>query len=449
MGDDQKALLRAYWQGQSERTVAVGKLTGWLGVVTLPLFMLQDVLFIHTGWPTVFRLVAIAASILFLVKAYTTFRYDVRHVLLYHGIVLVSLVFQICALTCAMWMLDPDTAYYEHGTTQGITVVVLIVFLLAGGARRFLPLIAGVPFGGLAALVLVTCDRPIEDLALFANPAVVVLVVGLYSRSREKVVLSEFKMRRLAEQHEAELKRSSEALAASNSELRGFTYTASHDLQQPLRSISGFIEIIRTELEAEGLLKGSVADHFQRVTRSSQRMSELVDSLLAYSRATSRPAVFGKVNLDEALAEVKGDLSSAIEESGATIESAPLPSIVGDMRQISSIFQNLISNAIKYARADDPPHVRIDVADEDTQVRITVTDNGLGFDPEHTSAVFDAFRQLHNADEYGGVGLGLAICRKYVEAHGGSIGATSDPGIGSEFWFTLAKDPVGDGDIGH
>ncbi len=444
MGDDQKALLRDYWQEQSERTVAVGKLTGWLGVTTLPLFMLQDVLFIKTGWPTAFRLLGIAASVLFLTKAYTTFRHETRHVLFYHGIVLVSLMTQICGLTYALWMMDPETAYYEHGTTQGITVVTLVVFLLAGGARKFLPLIAGIPFGILTVLVVVTCNRPIEDLALFANPAVVVLVVGLYSRSREKVVFSEFRMRRLAEQREAELKHSTEALAASNSELRGFSYTASHDLQQPLRSISGFIEIIRTELEADGLLKENVADHFQRVTRSSQRMSELLDSLLAYSRATSRPAVFGKVDLNDALEDVKGDLSSAIEESNAEIESVPLPTIIGDVRQISSVFQNLISNAIKYARSDETPRIRIDAADEGAHIRITVTDNGMGFDPEHASSVFDAFRQLHNADEYGGVGLGLAICRKYVEAHRGSVGATSDPGIGSEFWFTLAKDPEGD-----
>ena len=445
MGGDQRALLREYWQEQCERTVPVAKLTGWLGVTTLPLFMAQDVLFIHTGWPTLFRLLAIAAAILLLVKSYTTFRNDVSHVLVYHRIMLVALMVQICALTYAMWLMDPDTAYYEHGTTQGISVVVLVVFLLAGGARRFLPLITAVPFCVMAVLVLATCDRSLEDLALFTNPAIVVLVVGLYSRSREKVVISEFTMRRLAEQRELELEHSSEALAASNAELRGFTYTASHDLQQPLRSISGFIEIIRTELEAEGLLKENVADHFQRVSHSAQRMSELVDSLLAYSRATSRPAVFGKVDLNEALEEVKGDLSSAIEESGATIENDPLPSVIGDVRQLSSVFQNVISNAIKYARSDEPPHIRIQAADEEDHVRITITDNGIGFDPEEASSVFDAFRQLHGADEYGGVGLGLAICRKYVEAHRGSMGAMSDPGIGSEFWFTLAKDPVGVG----
>jgi signal transduction histidine kinase len=439
MPDDQNRQLREYWQEQAERTLPIGKLTGWLGATTLPIFMAQDILFLHVGWPTSFRLLAIAASVLFLVKAHTTFLHDTSKVIRNHCLVLVSLMIQICSLTYVLWLTGSETPYYKHGTTQGITVVVLVAFLLAGGARKFLPLIVGAPFGILALLVLTTCDHAIEDLALFTNPAIVVLIVALYSRSREKIVFTEFTMRRLAEKREEELQASSEALARSNAALRGFTHAASHDLQQPLRSISGFLEIIRDELDGQGVLKERVAEYFERVTGAAHRMSELVHSLLAYSKATARQPVFATVDLNAVLTDVRNDLSSAVQAAGAEIESVPLPTVIGDVHQLSSILQNLISNAIKYARDDEPPRIRIDAADEGDIVRIRVSDNGIGFDEKHASDVFEAFRQLHNARVYGGVGIGLAICRQYVEAHNGMIGAKSDPAAGSEFWFTLAK----------
>ena len=443
--EDPKTLLRAYWREQSERTLPVGKLTGWLGVTTLPAFMIQDIFFVQTGWATLFRLLGIAASILFLVKAHTTFRHDVRKVIHYHSLVLVMLMVQICGLTYVLWRNGSATSHYEVGTTQGITVVTLVVFLLAKGARRFLPLITGIPFGILAILMLTTANRPLGDLALFTNPGIVVVVVALYSRSREKVTFSEFSMRRLASRHEEELELSAKRLARTNAELRGFAYTASHDLQQPLRSISGFLDLIRDELSGAGVLKDTVADHFSRVTGAAQRMSELVDALLAYSRATSRDAVFVNVDLDQVLDDVKSDLSSAIQSSNATIDSTPLPQVRGDIHQLASVLQNLITNSIKYAKDDEAPLIRIRAIDEEDSVRISITDNGIGFDPENASALFEAFKRLHKSGEFEGVGLGLAICRKYVEGHGGEIGAPGARGGGPTFWFTLAKDPDGAG----
>ena len=249
-------------------------------------------------------------------------------------------------------------------------------------------------------------------------------------------------MRRLAEERQAELARASELLAQSNAELQGFVHAASHDLKQPLNSVSGFIEIIDSDLRERGLLDKDLAQEFAYVTEGAVRMRNLIDSLLAYSRGSAHRPVFADVDLNDVLATAESDLSAAITESDATIRSGPLGSIQGDAGQLACVLENLIGNAIKYAREGVPPVISIDASEEDGVVRVTVTDNGIGFDEKYASEVFDAFRRLHTSGRYEGTGLGLALCHKHIRAHGGDMGATSTPGEGSRFWFTLPREPA-------
>jgi len=441
MDDSQDTLLREYKQEQSQHTLQIGRMFAWIAVVSLAYLMFQDTFMAHLGPTTLFRIVGLVPAVLFLVKSRTTFRRDTTTVIRYHALTLFCALLQICALTCVLWWADPDVPGYKHGSTQGISITVLGCFVFAGGARRFLPYVVGIPVGLTVLLMVVGPGRPLVELALFSNPVIIAVVVALYSRPQERVVFSEFKMRRLAERRKAKLENSAAALARSNAELRGFARTASHDLRQPLRSISGFLEVIRKELAGQGVLKDVVAEHFDHVTRASRRMSELVSSLLVYSRATSKTPVFTAVDLNAVLADVKINLSSAIEDSGAHIESTPLPEITGDVHQLTSVLQNLVGNAIKYRRPEEEPCVSITSTDEGDAVRVAVADNGIGFAPEFAAEVFEAFRRLHGAGEYEGVGLGLAICWNFVQAHGGTMGASSAPGEGATFWFTLAKQP--------
>ena len=440
---DQEDLLRDYWREQSGQTLPLAKLSAWITAPAMLFLMVQDSFGLHMGWPSLLRLIAFIPCVIMLVRAYTTFRRDTTHVIRDYSIMLSLIVIQICVLTYTLWLMDPQSYEYRHGTTQGITVAALGAFLLAGGACRFLPLIVGAPFLLLMTLMLTIVGGPITDLFPFLYPAVVVLAVSLYSRPRERAVFVEFSMRRLAAQREAQLKESSEALSRTNAELTGFAHSASHDLQQPLQSISTHLDLIGYALERDDLLKGSVSDYYERVTGAAHRMSELIGALLAYVRADLHVATFGSVDLNRVLRDVEENLSSAIRKSGATIEISPLPVVRGDVHQLSSVLQNLVSNAIKYAHADRTPIVRVTAADEEDDVRITVADNGVGFDPQYAPVVFEAFRRLHSPGEYEGAGLGLAICERHIRTHRGEIGGASEPGVGSEFWFTLPKEPDG------
>ncbi len=438
-GEEREALLIAYRSEQAAQTLSITRFSAWVGIPAILFLMLQDTFVTRIGWISLLRLIGLVPCFFVLVKAYTVFERDTTTVIRDHCIMLSLVMTQICLISYVLWRLDPEGINYQQGTTHGITTAILVAFLVIGGGRRFLLLVLGIPFLILTILLLTASGRELADLSLFVIPAVTLGTLSIYSASREDVVFSEFAMRRLAARQEEKLKRSAEALSRTNAELRGFAHTASHDLKQPLLSISGFLDIIHHELGQEGLLKDSIADFFGRVQGAAHRMSELIDSMLVYSRATSRETVFSIVDLNQLLDAVKDDLHSAIQNSGATIESTPLPNVHGDFSQLACVLQNLIANSIKYAKAGEAPLIRISASDEENVVRIVITDNGIGFDPGYASALFDAFRRLHEAGDHEGVGLGLAICRKYIERHGGEIGATGEPGVGATFWFTVAK----------
>jgi PAS domain S-box-containing protein len=225
-------------------------------------------------------------------------------------------------------------------------------------------------------------------------------------------------------------------LNRSNEELTAFASIAAHDLQEPLRKIRAFGD--RLETRYGDALGTEGRDYLSRMRNAAERMQLLINDLLTYARVASHPQPFERVELDALVESVRGDLETRISESGGRVEVAPLPTIDGDPKQLRQVFQNLISNGLKFAAAARPPVVRIRLEPgTDDSVSIVVTDNGIGFDPEYRERIFAPFERLHGREEYEGTGMGLAICRRIVERHGGSIDAEGRPGEGSSFRMTL------------
>lgn len=228
-----------------------------------------------------------------------------------------------------------------------------------------------------------------------------------------------------------------EDLLRSNDELAQFAYVASHDLQEPLRTVSIYSQLLakryRGQLDAE-------ADHFiGYITESASRMEKLIRDLLDFSQLDSRGGDhFVKTSCDAVLDEALTNLHVRIEESGARITRVPLPTVHGDPVQLARLFQNLISNAIKY-RSNMVPEIDISIEPRDAEWIISIRDNGIGIEPLYAEKVFGIFRRLHPRDERSGNGMGLAICKKVVTRHGGSIWVESKLGEGATFRFTLPR----------
>ena len=238
---------------------------------------------------------------------------------------------------------------------------------------------------------------------------------------------------------EEEVRVKTQELLRSNAELEQFAYVASHDLQTPLRAISGYLNLLTKR--CEGKLERD-ADHFiQRTHENVLRMQRLIQDLLAFSRLTTRARPFQPTDLNRVMGEVLEMLQPGIEETGAKITPGPLPTIRADYSQFLQLFQNLIGNALKF-RDNRPPEVRIDAQRVERAWLFSIKDNGIGIDPQYTDRIFLIFQRLHTVDQYPGTGIGLAICKKIVERHGGRIWVESQPGEGANFKF-LIPDPGG------
>ena len=233
---------------------------------------------------------------------------------------------------------------------------------------------------------------------------------------------------------EAELKRKAEELERSNAELQQFAYVASHDLQEPLRMISSHLDLLRRRHGDQ--LNSSALQHLEFAVDGSLRMKALISDLLLYSRLESRGRVFERVDLSESLRQAMNNLRACIDESKAAIKAHGLPEVMADQVQMVQLFQNLISNAIKF-RGASAPEISILVDDNGEEWNVHVKDTGIGMDPVHKERIFQMFQRLHTKDEYPGTGIGLAICKKIVERHGGRIWVDSEPGKGSTFSFSL------------
>ncbi|RMH76350.1 MAG: PAS domain S-box protein [Cyanobacteria bacterium J007] len=229
--------------------------------------------------------------------------------------------------------------------------------------------------------------------------------------------------------------RQRQELTRSNSELEQFAYIASHDLQEPLRTIASFTQLLARRYHDR--LDAKAERYINHIVDGSLRMQTLIEDLLQYSRVRTRAKPFEEIETDKVLEIALANLQSAIESNEATISVSALPVVKGDRAQLVQLFQNLIGNAIKYRR-QDPPEIAIDAKREGDRYRFCIEDNGIGIDPKHRDRIFQIFQRLHTIQEYPGTGIGLAVCQKIVQRHGGCIWVESELGRGSKFYFTLA-----------
>ena len=223
-------------------------------------------------------------------------------------------------------------------------------------------------------------------------------------------------------------------LQRSNEQLQQFAYIASHDLQEPLRMVASYLQLL--ESRYKDALDDDAREFITYAVDGATRMRGLINDLLAYSRVDAQERNFEIIESRHALDQACDQLRSTIEESGATITQDDLPAIKAEEGLIVQLFQNLISNAIKY-RSECPPEIHVSAQARHGEWFFSVGDNGIGIEPQYLERIFVIFRRLHSPGKYSGTGIGLAICKKVVERHGGRIWAESQPGKGSVFYFTI------------
>ena len=238
---------------------------------------------------------------------------------------------------------------------------------------------------------------------------------------------------------EAELKRAMEELVMVNRDLRQFAYVASHDLQEPLRTVASFAQLL--EKRYKGKLDPDADEFIAFMTEGVARMQNMINGLLSYSRLGTRGKPFQQVDCEKMLGSVVENMKASIEESGAAVTLDPLPQVTGDDSQLTMLFQNLISNSIKF-HGKEPPKIHVSAKKQENEWVFSVSDNGIGIDPNYWERIFIIFQRLHTAQEYPGTGLGLAICKKIVERHGGRIWIESQVGKGTTIHFTIPFTPT-------
>lgn len=229
-------------------------------------------------------------------------------------------------------------------------------------------------------------------------------------------------------------------LGRSNADLQQFAYVASHDLQEPLRMVSSYTQLIARRYQ--GKLDADADEFIAFAVDGANRMQRLIQDLLAYSRVNTTGRQFEPTAMETALNSALGNLVNAAKESQAVITHDPLPAVMGDERQLAQLFQNLLSNAIKFSGAQ-PPRIHISAKQTDGQWLFSVRDHGIGMDPQYGDRIFVIFQRLHTRAEYPGTGIGLAICKKIVERHGGRIWVESELGKGATFYFTMRDEEPG------
>ena len=265
-------------------------------------------------------------------------------------------------------------------------------------------------------------------------------ITDIHEQKQTQIRLDE-----LVRQRTRQLEASVQELRRSNENLQQFAYVASHDLQEPLRKIQSFGDMLKKRY---GPQLGNGADYLNRMQTAAKRMSVLIEDLLTFSRITTRQEAADDVTLDTVLSNVLNNLELRIKESRASIVAEPLPVVQGDSTQLTQLFQNLLSNAIKFHKPSIDPVIHITVTkvnaaaipdevnlgrEAATYHRIDVTDHGIGFEEKYLDRIFEVFQRLHGKSEYGGTGIGLAICKKVAVNHGGAITASSQPGAGATF----------------
>lgn len=287
--------------------------------------------------------------------------------------------------------------------------------------------------GGLLALVASNTRRLYETNHQLAHSNT---QLEAARQAAENAQFAAEKAHRQIESAHQTIERANRELQRSNEELGHFAYVASHDLQEPLRAISGCVQLLQRRYE--GQLDARADQFIMHAVDGAQRMQTLINDLLAYSRVGTRDQQFSSIEVENLIAQVKRSLSAQITESGAQITQDAMPTIRGDAQQLEQVWQNFVSNAIKF-RGDEPPQIHLGATRDEANASwiFSVSDHGPGIEPQYFERIWVMFQRLHTRSEYPGTGIGLAICKKIIERHGGSVSVESEFGHGTTFRFSI------------
>jgi signal transduction histidine kinase len=299
-------------------------------------------------------------------------------------------------------------------------------------ARRLLPAAIFIPLA-LGALLFFSEKRGLfaleSGISLFAFANIVLFTVIIWWNAKLLFWAEEERLKAMEK-----LKRITVDLERSNTELQQFAYVASHDLTEPLRMVVSYLELLSSR--AKEKLDEEDREFIGYAVDGARRMQHLIQDLLAYARVDTRGQPLVPTDCEQLLATVLANLKVAIAESGTVVEHDPLPTVQGDVMQLTQVFQNLIGNAIKF-RGREAPKIHVGVQRQNGEWVFQVKDNGIGIDPKNFERIFVLFQRLHTRQEYPGTGMGLAICKKIIERHGGRVWVESKPGEGTAFFFTI------------
>jgi light-regulated signal transduction histidine kinase (bacteriophytochrome) len=278
-----------------------------------------------------------------------------------------------------------------------------------------------------------------DCLALEEQVKLLVKIENQLRRTQAELIESKERINEYNRTLEQKVKDRTKELEKLNAELISFVYIVSHDLQEPLRKVSIFGD--RLKLKYSSMLDKQGKDYIERMQKSSRRMQSLINDLLDYSRVTTQSEPFTQVNLNNIVKNVLYDLEVLIEKTNAKVKIEKLPVVSAISIQMHHLFQNLISNAIKFHKPDIIPIIKIyeKKIEKNNFYTIIVEDNGIGIDKDYYDKIFGVFKRLHSKDQYEGSGIGLAICKKIVDRHGGNIYISSEKGKGSTFSISLPK----------
>lgn len=334
----------------------------------------------------------------------------------------------VTALSFALLCMGALAARPQKGLMQVITSPT------TGGsvARRLLPGAILLPWGfGAVLLMREQAGHYSSEYAMAVFAVTCIVIFGglvwwnatlLYRADLERV------------RAEEQLRQAGANLQRSNTDLQQFAYVASHDLTEPLRMVASYLQLLNQRHSST--LDPQAKEFINFAIDGAMRMQGLIQDLLAYSRVEMRGRSPEPTDTQQALTTALSNLKMAIEETGALITTDPLPKVQADRVQLTQVFQNLIANALKF-HGPEPPRIQIGAEERDGQWLLSVRDNGIGIDPKNAERIFVIFQRLHTRQEYPGTGIGLAICKKIIERHGGRIWVESTPGQGATFFFTL------------
>lgn len=315
-------------------------------------------------------------------------------------------------------------------------IIALASALIMALAARFLSRTVSIPIRKLARVSRRIAGGDLSARADIRKTDEVGQLATVFNRMATQLEGNQRDLKTYSEDLEQMVEERTAELQRSNDELEQFAYVASHDLQEPLRMVASYTELLGRRYE--GRLDEDADKFIGYAVDGSRRMQGLITDMLDYSRVTTRGKVFEPVDLDSVLADTLTNLKLVLKETGAEVTHDPLPTLSADATQMSQLFQNLIGNALKF-RGENPPRIHVSAAAQGNVWLLSISDNGMGMEPQYLERIFVMFQRLHPRGKHPGTGIGLAVSRKIVERHGGRIWAESEPGKGTTFKFTLGN----------